>query len=407
MLGVFVGVCAYVGDIAGDVRLFQAAYALGFAGYGLLVYCVWRGRPAGRWGLWLAGCIVARMALLHVTPGDDVYRYLWEGRIQTYGWNPFAIAPDDPALVELRDDNWRHINHPDYPAIYPPLAQLEFYAITTISPTIHSIKAVHVLFDVVAVMLLAAWLRREGKQPHWAVVYGLCPLTLAAFGIEGHVDSLMVASLAGAGLADAHRRPYLCAGLVAAAILVKLVPVVLLPWLAWKNRRAALLCVALVVAGYAPYADAGGVLFASLWRFTADTQLLGLGHGLLCAVLDGRMSRGIGALIVLSVALWHAWRGASLAVYMLSVFGVLIVFMPVVHFWYLTWVLTAVALAPRVSWMVLAACMVFYFEAAWHRATTGDWRMPTWVAYGVYAPFLGTWLVEKRIVSRFRRIRSA
>jgi len=35
-------------------------------------------------------------------PGDDIWRYLWEGHIQTLGFNPFELAPTPAALVPLR-----------------------------------------------------------------------------------------------------------------------------------------------------------------------------------------------------------------------------------------------------------------------------------------------------------------
>src|SRR5687768_81156 len=57
---------------------------------------------------------------------EDVYRYVWDGRVLRHGISPYRYAPDDPALAALRDEGWRRINNPEIPTIYPPLAQALF-----------------------------------------------------------------------------------------------------------------------------------------------------------------------------------------------------------------------------------------------------------------------------------------
>ena len=58
---------------------------------------------------------------------DDVYRYVWDGRVQLEGVHPYRYAPVDPALGTLRDAHvFPRINHPEVPTIYPPLAQSLF-----------------------------------------------------------------------------------------------------------------------------------------------------------------------------------------------------------------------------------------------------------------------------------------
>ena len=55
----------------------------------------------------LAACVALSIAwrvVLAAGPplaSDDVYRYLWDGRVQQYGYSPYAAAPDDPGLAAL------------------------------------------------------------------------------------------------------------------------------------------------------------------------------------------------------------------------------------------------------------------------------------------------------------------
>ena len=74
----------------------------------------------------LGAALLVRAALLFSPDfSNDLYRYVWEGRIQWEGVNPFAMAPDQ-APPELRWTDHDQINHPDLPTIYPPLAQYFF-----------------------------------------------------------------------------------------------------------------------------------------------------------------------------------------------------------------------------------------------------------------------------------------
>ncbi len=55
---------------------------------------------------------------------NDVYRYIWEGYIQLWGYNPYLLPPDSPELAHLIfvhiKDIWAQINHKDLTAAYPP-----------------------------------------------------------------------------------------------------------------------------------------------------------------------------------------------------------------------------------------------------------------------------------------------
>jgi hypothetical protein len=72
--------------------------------------------------------VALRLIVLPLEPGDDFWRYQWEGKVQLAGFNPYTQPPDDPALANVRAEfpNWYKINHRHFRAIYPPGAQLVF-----------------------------------------------------------------------------------------------------------------------------------------------------------------------------------------------------------------------------------------------------------------------------------------
>ena len=72
---------------------------------------------------------VAMRAITFAAPpllSSDMYRYVWDGRVQLAGINPYRYLPDAPELAFLRDAAvFPHINRADYaPTIYPPAAEM-------------------------------------------------------------------------------------------------------------------------------------------------------------------------------------------------------------------------------------------------------------------------------------------
>jgi alpha-1,6-mannosyltransferase len=74
----------------------------------------------------LALAAVWRVPFLVVRPGpqDDVLRYVWDGRVQRLGYNPYTAIPADPALARVHTNETREMNNPDVPTPYPAGAQL-------------------------------------------------------------------------------------------------------------------------------------------------------------------------------------------------------------------------------------------------------------------------------------------
>ena len=106
--------------------------------YAVAAWVVWRA-PARRSTLLLLVLFAAafRLSVLFAPPAlsDDIYRYIWDGRVQAAGINPYRHIPAADALGFLRDaDVYPNINRRDYaPTIYPPLAQMIFFGATRVS----------------------------------------------------------------------------------------------------------------------------------------------------------------------------------------------------------------------------------------------------------------------------------
>ena len=115
----------------------------------------------------LGFALAMRLALVGVEPlmSTDLYRYVWDGRVQAAGINPYAHVPADPALAALRDGAiYPHINRADYAVTaYPPVAQMFFLAVTRLSESVVAIRLAMVGCEVAIIAAIIALLRRLAR----------------------------------------------------------------------------------------------------------------------------------------------------------------------------------------------------------------------------------------------------
>jgi len=187
------------------------------------------------------------VALLAHEPvlSTDIYRYVWDGRVQAAGINPYRHVPQSPALERLRDpDLFPFINRRGVPTAYPPSAELLFRGVYRGWPdSVVWTKAAMIVLDLLALALLAALLARAGMDPNRAIMYAWSPLAILEVGHSGHVEVALVVLALAALHAALSRRRWLTGVLLAAGALVKPYALLLAPALV---ARASLHAVAMV-----------------------------------------------------------------------------------------------------------------------------------------------------------------
>ncbi|MEO0478872.1 MAG: glycosyltransferase 87 family protein [Planctomycetota bacterium] len=245
-------------------RAFEVTFgmlALGSAGLLLVARPIWRGsfRPGFRAALGLTTAIQLLALPLAPSLSDDVYRYVWEGRVGIAGENPYLHAPTSEHLASLRDDEiWPNINHPDIRAAYPPFLQAALRLGVRIWNSPLGQKLVFGAAHLLAFTLLWRLLNRHGQPPQLALVLGLSPLGAVEFAGMGHSDSLTLAMTLGALAAHRSRRGLLAGTLLACATGTKYLPLALLPFFVRRNGLRPLLSfVATMIALYAPWVPLG------------------------------------------------------------------------------------------------------------------------------------------------------
>ncbi len=339
--------------------------------------------------------VAARLAFLSFPPGNDIYRYIWEGAVQNHGFNPYLLAPESPQLASLAEGElrsvWVGINHKWFSAIYPPLPLLLFRAMALVSPTPIFFKGVFLLADLGVMVLLARLIRTRGLPASRLLLYAANPLVIVFVAGEGHLDVLQALFLCLAclglerGKGSGGLGGAFCLGL---AVMTKYLAAAAVPFLLRRDAGIRNLAVLIPLVLFLPYIEAGTGLFGTLAAFGTATHY----NDSLTAVL--RWVLGDGALPMaaacLAAALLWVWlieddplRGAYLA------FACLLVFLPTVHPWYLLLVAPLLCLFPSPAWLVLQVGVLFTFPVMAGELASGVFQEIHWLKLPEYAPFFG------------------
>src|SRR6185295_6706065 len=216
--------------------------------------------------------VLARLLLVPSKPtlSEDVYRYLWDGRLVSVGVNPYTHAPSDPALAPFHDGLLEHLNHPTVPTIYPPAAQLFFGAVARVDPSPRAFKLALLPLEGALWIALFFLLRRRGLADERILLFAWNPLVVIESYGSGHLD-LMAAAFLTLALALFEAKRAASAGVAfGVALLTKYTPLLLVPYLV-RRRAWALLGVAAAVSAllFVPFGDAGSSLWKGLETYAA------------------------------------------------------------------------------------------------------------------------------------------
>ena len=292
--------------------------------YGLTWLFV-RKRPGDRGDFWtiIVFGLLFRAVILpsQQIQEDDVYRYLWDGKVFANGINPFEYAPaevnnfkelriqnpesyyeiyverNERELEKLDELKWEspksvriieRVNHPDVPTIYPPMAQFVFRLVHQVKPdSIIALRAGFLMFDIMALVFILGILSRLGMDRAGCMIYFWSPLVIKETFNSTHLDIIGISLLCGAIYFLVSHRHTLATLFLAFGFLGKLYPIILLPLylqacyekMSQEKKRAwiallgnTVLFLAVIVLGYLPFMDIGLKMFEGLKAYTLHWQ---------------------------------------------------------------------------------------------------------------------------------------
>jgi alpha-1,6-mannosyltransferase len=328
------------------------------------------------------------------SPDDDIHRYVWDGRVQRLGYNPYLVVPSDPALRGLHTAETRTLNNPDLPSPYPAGAQLFFRAVTAIHESTFALKVAFVLCDLAIVFVLIDVLRLEQRGAHFVLAYAWNPLLAIEVAGSGHIDIVGALLLLLSFAALARRWRTTAAVTFGLAVAVKLLPVVLLP-VYWKRVRVrdAALAAAVAALLYVPFLMRGRLPIGSLLMYAQGWRFNDLVFAQFERVAP-QIALGLPVVVGFLAAAWlrrrfpeqspdaFAWPMAAS-----------LLCAPTVYPWYLLWLVPFLRSASTLPIMIWTVSIIPTY-IVWHLRTLGrPWVVPGWMLLLEYGPVAAAGLV--------------
>jgi hypothetical protein len=350
--------------------------------FAVAVLGLWRYRgPAGR-PLVLAGAVLLQLAALGAGPSssDDVYRYVWDAKVQLAGVDPYRYPPAAEELDRLRstslfysgkpdcpwllpDGRCSRVNRPEVRTIYPPVAEGAF-VLARLGSLGRSdgpfpLQVFGALGALAGTLLLLGRAHTRGDPAWQAALWAWCPVTAVELANNGHIDWLAALLTAAALLAGRARRPVLAGSLLGAAVATKLYPALVLPALLRRHPLRVIATTAgVVLLSYLPHVLAVGTrVIGYLPGYLKEENYTSGGRFLLLArVLPRGLLTPAALVLLLAVAAWAAWRAdpdrPERAALLLVGAGLLIATPS--YSWYAVELLVLVAMTGWLEWLPLA-----------------------------------------------------
>ena len=392
-----------------------------FLGYALVVSSPARRHDEGTVDRFLFGsAIFFRLLLLFAMPqlSDDVYRFVWDGRLLAYGYNPYLYLPNQllntpvASVCGLDQSLFRQLNSPDYFTVYPPVNQALFGLAGWLSGgnllwNVVWLRVPIVLAEIGSLWLMARLLGRLGKSPNLALLYGLNPLVILELTGNLHFEAVMIFFALLAAWLFRQKRLVSSAGALALAIGTKLLPLLLLPLivsrLGWrKGIGYAVLTGVLTAALFTPFASLELVrnvasslnLYFQKFEFNASVYyvLRAIGYWIKGYNAIERIGFWLSVTTTLSI-LWIAFRRriAPVSVQLTATLTLYFALATTVHAWYIT-TLVAASVFTRfrypLVWSALIPLSYFTYQ-------TQPYRENLWLTAVEYGLVLTAGVYEK------------
>lgn len=251
----------------------------------------------------------APLAVQPVSPDNDMIRYLWDGRVQRLGINPYLVLPADAELQWTHTPETRNMPSARHRTPYPPAAQLFFRMVVSLHDSARAMKLALVLCDLMTILVVWRWLVATGRNEWLTLAYAWNPLVVLEVAHSGHIDALGALWIAAAAYWLARRRTALGAVAFVMAVATKLLPIVLVPLL-WKrvSRRDALLGLALLALLYLPFTAGPQTALGGINRVVEHIRFNGPIFKGIAGAAGPTAAAAAAVLAGLLAAAWSRWK---------------------------------------------------------------------------------------------------
>jgi hypothetical protein len=301
-----------------------------------------------------------------------------------------------------------------------------FFVATRVTQSVPGFKSILVLIDFITLGLIVVTLRAIGQPVERVLVYAWHPLPIFEFGGSGHIDALMICFIVLALLARVRGKFGLAGFALAAATLIKLIPIILLPafYKRW-DRKLPIVFATTIVLCYLPYLfGAGSKVLGFLPQYAREE---GLENGaryylldLINYVLDwcgvvhempAAVFTWMALALLAALAIWAMYRQApfgkrndesdnrwiSSAFVLAFVFSVLL---SSYYPWYYSWLAVFLCFVPNSAALTLTLIAWPLYRSLWEQSGDDLFRFQSRVFLPVFAVFLLSWIIRHHPFAR-------
>jgi hypothetical protein len=361
----------------------------------------------------LGFAILFRLTLVFHGPvgSDDIFRYIWDGKVTASGINPYSLPPNAQELSPLHtQDLPSRISFPEMRTIYPPLAQAFFWLSSILfGDSVVGMKFLLLIADLLTMIILLRLLRLQDSRLETIILYAWSPVPVMYLSLDGHIDALGIPFLllflvflsAGKKV-----RGGISLGLSALAKLYPLILVPLLVRMHWRIKQLwlPLLPLLVVALGYLFYFEPTGGLFESLIVYNSTFSFNGPIFTIVLKLLGSNDSAHLlcGALSLSWLLALCLLNRPIIASTILAFLGFLLL-SPTVHPWYFTWIAALLVLRWSTATFVLLGLSNLSNIVVYQYRSTGVWRDQEWLLLLEYLPFFVLLFIEIKKNDLFSR----
>jgi len=354
--------------------------------------------------------VLFRATLLFSEPSlsDDIYRYLWDGRLLIEGINPYSYVPGSSEIINLRDAQYEFINHKDIGTPYGPLTILIFALSQYIMNSVYFMKIPFILFDCLSIVLIVRILTLSGISKSNVIVYAWNPLVLIEVSGSGHNDSLGIFMLLIAIYGIQQRQRWNSLIGFTLALLSKYFALLFLPAiLKSMPKKDWIFIPVILLAGFLPFAEhlESHVLnilkVGSAWQF--NDSLFSL---LLFVTNSVPVAKTVVfvSMVLLAALVWRSqWPPVKSAMIMI---GGALMLTTTVQQWYLLWIVPFLCFSLNRAWILLTGLVMLSYHVFIRYDADGVWSENLWIKLAIYVPFYFLLLSDAIRGMRARLIRN-
>lgn len=389
-----------IGDWNSNIPLF-----LGLFFFAFLIYClVLRGMKHPSFEriphlqLVIIGfSVLFRFTIFWCEPSlsEDIYRYVLDGRVQTAGINPYRYPPEAAELSQFRDSYYLKINHKNFRTPYPPFAETMFHLLASVGGGLMTFKACFLLFDLLLIAIICKLLKLEKLPTSYALVYAWHPLPVLEFAGSGHMDVIAIGLFLASYLLTLRSHQISGGALMAAAILTKYIPAISLPWMLRKWDWKFLIPLAIIsLAVTAQYYSHDLVLLKGIFAFYSKWWFNDSLFSILYQLFGGaEPARLIGGAAAFMGTVYCFIKRFSIFRSFIVVYGIILIFSPVVHPWYVCWMIPFLVFHRSLPWLFFSGWVVWAYLIR-YLFPVGVWEHVLWLTLLIYIPLFSLLLVS-------------